>query len=208
MNQVVVPSPVVQNQQQDNKRKRGKITVKRTGCNARARVKYDRKNDFYRIEDHVIEHNHAMIPNELNHLKRSARSMTDEKLIAITQFEKCHIKPTDSYNMMVAQAGGEELLGHTKKDHINIVGRIRAESIEQGDAQTLVNKMMVKKKIQNLHYCFICYFIVLRLFVLLLTLCVVVLCTFRHKKMKIQNFTTATNMVKMLDYNAYSGGMV
>ena len=153
MDAVIVPSPVVQDQQQNTQKKRRKITVSRTGCKARARVKYDIKNDFYRIESHVIEHNHAMIPTDLNHLKRSARSMNEDKVRAITQFENCHIKPTDSYNMMVAQVGGEENLGHTKKDHINLVGRIRAESIEQGDAQTLVNKMMVRKrKNSSIHF--------------------------------------------------------
>ncbi|XP_074314490.1 protein FAR1-RELATED SEQUENCE 5-like [Silene latifolia] len=44
-----------------------------------------------------------------------------------------------------AAAGGDEFVGHTKRDHINYVNRLRMKQIEGGDAATLINMLTVRQ---------------------------------------------------------------
>ncbi|KAH9622974.1 hypothetical protein KSS87_014396 [Heliosperma pusillum] len=43
------------------------------------------------------------------------------------------------FKVAAADAGGDTLVGHTKRDHINFVNRLKMRAIEGGDAATLIN---------------------------------------------------------------------
>ncbi|KAL8493070.1 hypothetical protein ACS0TY_024329 [Phlomoides rotata] len=49
------------------------------------------------------------------------------------------MRVTESYHYMTFEAGGEEVLGHTKRDHYNYVSRLKMEKIESGDAHTFID---------------------------------------------------------------------
>ena len=59
----------------------------------------------------------------------------------MAQFDDAGLRPTESYNVMVNMAGGEEYVGHTKRDQINWIKKYRTEKILKGDAQTVFNKL-------------------------------------------------------------------
>ncbi|XP_057806214.1 protein FAR1-RELATED SEQUENCE 5-like [Salvia miltiorrhiza] len=46
-----------------------------------------------------------------------------------------------SSKYLAEEAGGEHLVGHTKKDHLNHVNKIKMKAIEGGDAQTLIDSL-------------------------------------------------------------------
>ncbi|XP_074304419.1 protein FAR1-RELATED SEQUENCE 5-like [Silene latifolia] len=48
------------------------------------------------------------------------------------------VRPSVQYRVLAAIYGGEEFVGHTKRDHINYVNRLKMRAIEGGDASTLV----------------------------------------------------------------------
>ncbi|XP_021738365.1 protein FAR1-RELATED SEQUENCE 5-like [Chenopodium quinoa] len=51
------------------------------------------------------------------------------------------LKPTEAYNLMTNEAGGEDLLGHTLRDHLNYISRRKMKEIEGGDAQTVIDNL-------------------------------------------------------------------
>ncbi|XP_021745121.1 protein FAR1-RELATED SEQUENCE 5-like [Chenopodium quinoa] len=51
------------------------------------------------------------------------------------------IKPMDAYNYISTEAGGEECVGHTKRDHLNYVSRVKMSMVEGGDMQN-ISKLM------------------------------------------------------------------
>ncbi|KAL2930895.1 Subtilisin-like protease SBT6.1, partial [Bienertia sinuspersici] len=84
------------------KRKTRIVNETRTGCKAMIRFKQDKPtSDFLR-----------------HHLK-SERNITDETGQLIESMVDCGIKPMDAYNFLCNEAGAEEIVGHTKRDHLN-----------------------------------------------------------------------------------------
>ncbi|KAH6817891.1 hypothetical protein C2S51_001494 [Perilla frutescens var. frutescens] len=51
------------------------------------------------------------------------------------------IRATDSFQYMANDAGGEDCVSHTLKDHLNYVNRLKMSIIEGGDAQTLIDEL-------------------------------------------------------------------
>ncbi|XP_074318387.1 protein FAR1-RELATED SEQUENCE 5-like [Silene latifolia] len=54
---------------------------------------------------------------------------------------EAYIPPSVQFRVAAAGAGGDAFVGHTKRDHINYVNRLKMKSIEGGDAATLINLM-------------------------------------------------------------------
>ncbi|KAH6822147.1 hypothetical protein C2S53_002022 [Perilla frutescens var. hirtella] len=51
------------------------------------------------------------------------------------------MRPTDSYRCMSKETEGNHLVGHTLKDHMNFVNRMRMSAIKAGDAQILIDRL-------------------------------------------------------------------
>ncbi|XP_021723697.1 protein FAR1-RELATED SEQUENCE 5-like [Chenopodium quinoa] len=49
------------------------------------------------------------------------------------------LRPAESYRLMAYEAGGENVLAHTMKDHFNYITRKKMMEIEGGDAQTVID---------------------------------------------------------------------
>ncbi|KAL2904404.1 Protein FAR1-RELATED SEQUENCE 5 [Bienertia sinuspersici] len=122
------------------KRKKRKVMVTRTGCNALIRAKMN-KNGEFEIVHHVMQHNHPLTREPLNYLHRSERQMNQPREQAIEAMQECGLRPIDSYRYMCIEAGGEDALGHSKKDHFNCCYRLKMKSIEGKDSQMVVDKL-------------------------------------------------------------------
>ncbi|KAH6780052.1 hypothetical protein C2S52_011289 [Perilla frutescens var. hirtella] len=114
--------------------------ITRTDCKAFLRVK---KNDEGMLEviDHNEEHNHELSRKKWSHMHRSHRKITEDKAVVIGDMISSGLGPTDSYKYMSKEAGGDHLVGHMLKDHMNFVNRMRMSAIEAGDAQTLIDRL-------------------------------------------------------------------
>ncbi|KAL8473735.1 hypothetical protein ACS0TY_030544 [Phlomoides rotata] len=90
---------------------------------------------------HVIVHNHPLSRLDWNHLHRSKREITNEKRKAIEDMISSGMGGMDSFRYMAHDAGGDECVGHTAKDHLNCVNTIKMEAVKGGDAQNMVDML-------------------------------------------------------------------
>ncbi|KAL8502801.1 hypothetical protein ACS0TY_021790 [Phlomoides rotata] len=122
----------------DKSRKQRQVGITRTDCKAFLNVKRT-KEGIYEVVKHKMNHNHVMTRPEWGHYNRSERNIMEEKGKAIEKMISSGMRVTKSYHYMAYEAGGEEALGHTKRDHYNYVSRLKMEKIESGDAQTFID---------------------------------------------------------------------
>ncbi|KAL8511299.1 hypothetical protein ACS0TY_017922 [Phlomoides rotata] len=120
-----------------SKQKRN-VALTRTNCKAMMRIK--RNNDgVYEAVKHIEKHNHPLTRIEWSHLHRSERSITDEKAKAIEEMLSSGLIATQSFRYMAYNVGGEENVGHTLKDHMNFVNKLKMNNIEGGDAARVID---------------------------------------------------------------------
>ncbi|XP_056695127.1 protein FAR1-RELATED SEQUENCE 5-like [Spinacia oleracea] len=118
-------------------RKPRQVPITRTRCRACLRVKMNSEGR-YAVVNHVIIHNHELTRSQWHYLHRSERKITEEKGEAIETMQKFGLSSTTSFNYMEIEAGGEENLGHSKKDHLNYCTRLKMKQIG-GDAQAVTD---------------------------------------------------------------------
>ncbi|XP_056691925.1 protein FAR1-RELATED SEQUENCE 5-like [Spinacia oleracea] len=124
-------------------RKPRQVSITRTQCRACLRVKMN-SGGRYEVVNHVIIHNHDLTRSQWHYLHRSERQITEEKREAIETMQKSGLSSTASFNYMAIEAGGEENLGHSKKDHLNYCTRLKMKQIEGGDAQAVTDIMYLE----------------------------------------------------------------
>ncbi|XP_074266872.1 protein FAR1-RELATED SEQUENCE 9-like [Silene latifolia] len=128
----------------ERKRKQRTTLITRTGCQAKIRVKFNMEFNIYEVVMHVVAHNHPLTPPEWHHHHRSERAIPPEEGEVIRIMTEARLPPTAQYRYLAAACGGEEYVGHTKKDHLNFVHRLKMKVIARGDAQNVVD--MLKKR--------------------------------------------------------------
>lgn len=114
--------------------------ITRTNCKAILKAKLNDEG-VYEVFEHNMDHNHILSRKEWSYMHRSERSISSEKAVVIEDLVSSGLKATDSFRYMVYDAGGEHIIGHTKKDHLNFVNKLKMEAIEGGDAQTLIDNL-------------------------------------------------------------------
>ncbi|XP_056695118.1 protein FAR1-RELATED SEQUENCE 5-like [Spinacia oleracea] len=82
--------------------------------------------------------------SQWHYLHRSERQIMEEKGEAIETMQKSGLSSTASFNYMAIEAGGEENLGHSKKDHLNYCTRLKMKQIEGDDAQAVTDIMYLE----------------------------------------------------------------
>ncbi|KAH6762432.1 hypothetical protein C2S52_019865 [Perilla frutescens var. hirtella] len=133
-NTAIVP---LSNQEKKWTRRRN---ITRTNCKAPLRVRRG-QDGLLEVIEHVQEHNHELSRKEWSHIHRSQRSITDDKAVHIEDMISSGMRASDSYQYMEKEAGGEHLVGHTMKDHLNFVNRMKMSAIEVGDAQSFIDML-------------------------------------------------------------------
>ncbi|XP_056688482.1 protein FAR1-RELATED SEQUENCE 5-like [Spinacia oleracea] len=124
-------------------RKPRQVSITRTQCRACLRVKMNSEGR-YEVVNHVIMHNHDLTRSQWHYLHRFERQITEEKREAIETMQKSGLSSMASFNYMAIEAGGEENLGHSKKDHLNYCTRLKMKQIEGGDAQAVTDIMCLE----------------------------------------------------------------
>ncbi|XP_074266642.1 protein FAR1-RELATED SEQUENCE 5-like [Silene latifolia] len=114
------------------------VSITRCECKACVRMQVNEEG-LWEVLQHKIEHNHPLTPPEWQHHHRSERKISEAEGELIKAMTEAHVPPSVQFRVGAAAAGGHEFLGHTKRDHINYVNRLRMKKIEGGDAATLVN---------------------------------------------------------------------
>ncbi|XP_074314449.1 protein FAR1-RELATED SEQUENCE 5-like [Silene latifolia] len=79
---------------------------------------------------------------------RSERRISGAEAETIRALTEALVRPSVQYKVATVAAGGESFVGHTKRDHINFVHRLKSNAIEGGDAATLVN-LLTKRQAEN-----------------------------------------------------------
>ncbi|KAL8518918.1 hypothetical protein ACS0TY_010032 [Phlomoides rotata] len=102
------------------------------------RVKRNREGVF-EVVKHEVQYNHTLTRLEWSYLDRSERKISNEKAKAIEDMTSSGMRATESYRYLAHTIGGEENVGHTIKDHINFINRVKSRSIEGGDTVTLID---------------------------------------------------------------------
>ncbi|XP_021724712.1 protein FAR1-RELATED SEQUENCE 5-like [Chenopodium quinoa] len=67
--------------------------------------------------------------------------MTEIKGQAIEAMQESGLRPMESFNYMSNEAGGEDSIGHTVKDHMNYCYKLKIKVIEGGDSQVVCDKL-------------------------------------------------------------------
>ncbi|XP_056688220.1 protein FAR1-RELATED SEQUENCE 5-like [Spinacia oleracea] len=116
------------------KRKPRRVAVTRTDCNALIEAKLN-DGGHYEIIQHVMAHNHPLTRQQWNHLHRSECAMTVPKEQAIEAMHESGFRPSESFRYMSNEAGGEDDVGHSYKDHMNFCYKLKIKAIEGGDSQ-------------------------------------------------------------------------
>ncbi|XP_021761826.1 protein FAR1-RELATED SEQUENCE 5-like [Chenopodium quinoa] len=93
----------------------------------------------FEIVQHVLVHNHPLTRPQWNHFHRSERAMTRIKGQVIEAMQESRLRPMESFNYMSNEAGGEDAIGHTVKDHMNYCYKLKIKAIEGGDSQSKVD---------------------------------------------------------------------
>ncbi|XP_074271157.1 protein FAR1-RELATED SEQUENCE 5-like [Silene latifolia] len=113
-----------------------------TRCKCEACVRTQVNNDgLWEVVQHVVEHNHPFTLVQWQHHHRSERKITEAEGEVIKAMTEAYVPPSVQFRVVAAGAGGDAFVGHTKRDHINYVNRLKMKSIEGGDAATLINLM-------------------------------------------------------------------
>ncbi|XP_074301333.1 protein FAR1-RELATED SEQUENCE 5-like [Silene latifolia] len=100
---------------------------------------------LWEVLQHEIEHNHPLTPPEWQHHHRSERKISEAEGELIKAMIDGHVPPICAIELLAAAIGGDEFVGHTKRDHINYVNRLRMKKIEGGDAATLINMLTARQ---------------------------------------------------------------
>lgn len=126
-------------------RKEKKVGITRTNCKAMLSVKMN-KEGIYEVIKHEMKHNHQLTRPEWNHHHSSERKITDEKGKVMERMISSGMKAPD---YMAYEAGGQEDVGHTMRDHINFVTHMKMEKIESGDAQTFIDMIQEESELDQ-----------------------------------------------------------
>ena len=118
------------------------VPTKRCRCDAHIKIKLDVYSGDICVKQHVVSHNHTLARVEWQYLQRSERKITLKETI-IEGFEDAQVRPTTTYKYLAKHAGGNDCVGHTLRDHLNYVNRLRMKEIEGWDAQTVIRQLIM-----------------------------------------------------------------
>ncbi|XP_074270903.1 protein FAR1-RELATED SEQUENCE 5-like [Silene latifolia] len=102
----------------------------------------------WEVLQHITVHNHALTPTQWQQHHRSERRISGAEAETIRALTEALVRPSVQYKVATVAAGGESFVGHTKRDHINFVHRLKSKAIEGDDAATLVN-LLTKRQAED-----------------------------------------------------------
>ncbi|XP_015078453.1 protein FAR1-RELATED SEQUENCE 5-like [Solanum pennellii] len=111
-----------------------------TRCPAMISFEQQLPSNPFMIDRFVTEHNHEMASPKKRHLLRSAHLIPKTKGLVIENMINAGIKPRTTYSYLTEEAGGDDVLGYSKKDCFNFIHQLMKSKVEAEDAQSVVNE--------------------------------------------------------------------
>ncbi|KAK9757450.1 hypothetical protein RND81_01G163700 [Saponaria officinalis] len=115
-------------------------SITRCHCKASVKLRVNSKG-LREVRRHITEHNHPLTPPQWQHHHRSERKITEAEGEVIKAMIEAQVAPSVQFRVAAVAPGGEVFFGHTKRDHIKFVTRLKTLFIEGGDATTLINML-------------------------------------------------------------------
>ncbi|XP_074292498.1 protein FAR1-RELATED SEQUENCE 5-like [Silene latifolia] len=126
------------NRRDDNDNPLRNSAVTRCQCKAGLRTQVN-EDGQWEVMQHFTEHNHDLTPTQWQQHHHSGERISDPRREAIRALTEAFVAPSVQYKVAAVVAGGDVFVGHTKRDHINFVHRLKIKAIEGGVAATLIN---------------------------------------------------------------------
>ncbi|XP_058783973.1 protein FAR1-RELATED SEQUENCE 5-like [Vicia villosa] len=133
-------------------RKREHRPTTRTNCPARLRVHYNPQKDIYVVTCFEEAHNHELTPSRFVHLHPIYREITAADRAQIDGLQSNGIRTCHIMGYMVAQKGGHDRVGFTKKDLYNYFDSKMRANIKDGDVAAAINYLTVKSSTDPMLY--------------------------------------------------------
>ncbi|CAH9103728.1 unnamed protein product [Cuscuta europaea] len=114
-------------------RKRGHRPLTRTNCDAKFHIRYKAKDSCWIVTCFQETHNHELTPSKYVHLLSAYRGMTDADKAQVDSLHSQGIRTCHIMGYMVAQKGGYNNVGFTKKDLYNYFDSKMCGDIKDGD---------------------------------------------------------------------------
>ncbi|KAL6653248.1 hypothetical protein ACP70R_008826 [Stipagrostis hirtigluma subsp. patula] len=120
--------------------------ITRCGCPAKLVIALDHNTEQWYVKDFIDGHNHSMIEPDLSCFLRSHRRISDEQKAEIVLLQISGIRKHQIMDIMLKRYGGYDRVGFTSRDLYNFLHRNKLQTLSPGDAQTLINYMIVQKR--------------------------------------------------------------
>lgn len=118
------------------RRKSRRVALTRTGCNALIKAKLNDESQC-EIVQHILLDNHPLTRQLWNHLHHFKRAMTDMK----GAMHDSEFRRAESFRYMSNDVGGDNVVGHSLKDHMNFCYKLKTKAIKGGDLQVVYDKL-------------------------------------------------------------------
>ncbi|KAL6531046.1 hypothetical protein OROHE_014115 [Orobanche hederae] len=132
----------------DNPDKKIRKRKERTGCKARIFIHYSVERGVYFLAKWIIEHNHELVPKDLNYLLKGNRRMNSFQKHIAKVHNAAGMRNKSPYDVMVKAAGRVENLGFLRTDLKNWLGNQRQRVMNKGEA-TALQKYFRDKAFRN-----------------------------------------------------------
>ncbi|VFQ90261.1 unnamed protein product [Cuscuta campestris] len=134
-------------------RKKPHRPITRTNCEARFRVHLDYKTSKWIVTSFVEHHNHFLCPSKYVHLFPAYRALNDADKAQIDILHAQGVRTCHIMGYMVAQKGGYDKVGFTKKDLYNYLDTQKHVKIEDGDARAALSYLQGKADNDPMLFC-------------------------------------------------------
>ncbi|KAJ1424170.1 Zinc finger, CCHC-type superfamily [Sesbania bispinosa] len=115
-------------------RKRDHRAITRTNCEAKLRIRFNRKKKNWRVVSFEESHNHELTPPRFVHLHSAYHKLTDGDKAQVDSLHAHGVRTGHIMGYMLAQKGGYCNVGFARKDVYNYIYINNRVKIKDGDA--------------------------------------------------------------------------
>ncbi|KAJ1403720.1 FAR1 DNA-binding domain [Sesbania bispinosa] len=115
-------------------RKRDHRAITRTNCEAKLRIRFNRKKSNWRVVSFEESHNHELTPPRFMHLHSAYRKLTNGDKAQVDSLHAHGVRTCHIMGYMLAQKGGYSNVGFARKDVYNYIDSNNRVKIKDGDA--------------------------------------------------------------------------
>ncbi|GAU30714.1 hypothetical protein TSUD_39380 [Trifolium subterraneum] len=126
--------------------------ITQINCDAHLHIHYDVERLRWVVTSFEVCHNHELTPSKFIHLFSAYRGMTDADKAQIDSLHSDCIQTCHIMGHMVANKGGYDVVGFTKKDLYNYFGKKTIVDIKDGDVVASLSYLRGKAGLDPMLY--------------------------------------------------------